>query len=178
MTPQSELIAMTGHQVNFFLTPDDLAECECRMRKIAPLALIEYRSDATTPKTLRNSAVPEMGKSWLSIGVVRPEDLGAIRFDPVHAQGYSTMDVLRSPLVELSRCFFDGKQLRRGRLYFTSRFYDQEDTLISKDTAFVKWARSVLKAAVRGLRRDKELQSYIGSQAEELRRTEKCLFVV
>src|SRR5688572_19044008 len=150
---------MSGHQVVFFLTPNDLAECECRMREVTPVVFIEYRSDAPTPKTLSDSVVAEMGKTWLAIGAARPEDLGAIRFTLVQAQGYFTVDILRSPIVELSRCFFDGNQLRRGRLYYTSEFYDEKDTLIRKDAAFVQWAKSVLSAAIKGLKRDKELHS-------------------
>ena len=37
-----------------------------------------------------------------------------------------------SPVVELTRCFFDGHILRRGRLYFVDRYYGTNGDWIEK----------------------------------------------
>jgi len=167
---------MKGHQVTFFLTPHDLAECEARMRNLGELVLFEYRALIVQPQILDSTVVPEMGKSWLKICLARPRDVLSVRFDEVKEQGHYMMDVIRSPAVELSRCFFDGKHLRRGRLYFVSEFFGSDGVLVRKEHDFVKWAKGVLRFAVKGLARDLALESYVGPHADSLRKDGECTF--
>jgi hypothetical protein len=66
----------------------------------------------------------------------------------VTTQGYWVVDVLRSPALELSSCFFDGKILRRGRIYYVDGFGGEDGAWIEKPETFRTWARRV-RAAIR-----------------------------
>lgn len=169
---------MNSHQVNFFMTPLDLLECERRIQENGPVVFFEYCSTERTPHVIKNSKIVEMGKERLSIGLARPQDLSLIRFKSVEGQSYFTLDILRSPAIELNRCYFDGNHLRRGRLYFTVKSYDESGALIEKNTEFLLWAQALLKTAKAGLALDPQLHSYVGADAESIRKTTKCQFVV
>ena len=63
-------------------------------------------------------------------------------------QGYWVVDVLRSPALELSSCFFDGKILRRGRIYYVDGFYGEEGARVEKPDTLRTWAKRA-RAAIR-----------------------------
>ena len=68
----------------------------------------------------------------------------------VPAQGYWTIDVLRSPVREFNRCYYDGKMLRRRRLDYVDGFYGADDQWQIKADGFRSWARAVLRKTKRG----------------------------
>jgi hypothetical protein len=80
--------------------------------------------------------------------MVRPDDLSAINLEEVPEQRYWSIDILSSPVVELTRCYFDGKILRRGRLYYTHSFYGGDDRWVEKPEPFRSWAKRLLSAAL------------------------------
>jgi hypothetical protein len=82
----------------------------------------------------------------------------------VPAQGYWTVDGLRSPVIEFQRSFFDGKSLRRGRAYVVEKYYGPNDVLVEKPEAFRTWARSVLGTIKKELHRHGP--DFIGSDAK------------
>lgn len=158
-----------GHQVEFFLGPNDLRELEARLKKVGELMILHRRSDRPAPRILESIDLREGGAPWLFYYLVRPDDLRAVEFREVPAQGYWAVDVLTSSVVELSRCYFDGKILRRGRLYYTDGFYAEDDRWIEKPRAFKSWANRVFAAARKTLRLSRELSAYVGAEAEALR---------
>jgi len=83
----------------------------------------------------------------------------------VPTQGYWTVDVLRSPVVQFRGCYFDGKIPRRGRVYYVDGFYAENDEWVEKPESFRAWAKAVLKAAKKGLKRQDS--DYIGPEASE-----------
>jgi hypothetical protein len=105
------------------------------------------------------------GEDWLHLFLVRPEDLDRVVTQHVAVQGYWVVDVLRSPVIEFQRCFFDGKELRRGRAYFVDKYYDSSDALIQKPETFRKWAQTVLRAIRQSLER--KGSDYIGYDAKQ-----------
>jgi hypothetical protein len=104
------------------------------------------------------------GEEWLHLFLARPEDVDAVVMRHVPTQGYWTVDVLYSPVVEFQRCYFDGKILRRGRAYFVDKYFGPNADVVQKPEAFRKWAQSVLGAIRRGLHR--RGLDYVGSDAE------------
>ena len=130
------------------------------------------------PEIVPTTEVPKMGESILKICICHPDDLEKIVFVPVSGQNYHVPDPIRSPLLELNRCFFDGKHLRRGRLYFISHFFNEEGVKTSKGKQYVSWAKSLLNRAVEGLTKDLASESFVGLEAESLRSSGKCEFVV
>ncbi|HYO60073.1 hypothetical protein [Archangium sp.] len=158
-----------GHQLNFFLTPEDLRLLEQRLKEKCPVVFLDYRSQGPAPAQLPDLEVAEFGKTRLSVLLVPPDSLGALIFRHVPQQGYWTVDLLRSPAVELSRCFYDGAILRRGRLYYDRGFYDEAGHWVEKPASFQDWAKKVFSVARKGLERDAEQFAYVGTNAQAQR---------
>ncbi|QRK09167.1 hypothetical protein JQX13_03130 [Archangium violaceum] len=155
-----------GHQIRFFLTPADLQILEQRLKAHCPVVYLDYRSEQPVPRLLSTLAVAEFGKTWLPMLLVPPESLEALSFENVMQQGYWTVDLLRSPAIELSRCFYDGKILRVGRLFYDRGFYDETGNWVEKPAAFQAWAKKVFSVARKGLQRDVALDAYVGENAQ------------
>lgn len=140
-----------GHQVNFYATPRDMQELgRLLSQKISFAVGARYSS---TPAPERWAGFPSEPNSTgpLSSFVSRPEDLGDVRTTHIESQSQWRIDETRSPIVECSLCFFDGKVLRRGRFYYVDWYY-LEDQKIVKSVAFREWASTVLKVTRRFMR--------------------------
>lgn len=153
-----------GHQVNIYVDPSDTISLAHALRGLGPLHLLHSRSPTSEPKVIESVNVEENGQPWLFLYLVRPEDLGAVVTRHVPAQGYWTVDVLKSPVVEFNRCFFDGRILRRGRLYYIDGFYGANEQWTEKPEAFRQWARAILTKTKSTLNKHKG--DYIGTGAE------------
>ena len=158
-----------GHQINFFLGPNDQLELEARLKKVDELVVLHSRSPTPEPRVVHSMNFAEDGKQWLFVYLVRPNDLSTVQTRAISAQGYWVVNDLISPVVEVDRCYYDGKILRRGRLYYVDGFYDQKDQSIEKATEFKAWAKRLFAAARKTLTYDKELGAHIGPEASEMR---------
>ena len=157
-----------SHQINFFLGPNDLIELEARLKKVDAPVVLHSRAPTNKPRVLDTINFTEDGKQWLFLYLVRSEDLTALRMKEVAAQKYWTIDTFISPIVELNSCYYDGKILRRGRLYYMDGYYDQEQW-VEKSDDFRTWAKRLLAAARKTLVFDKELGAHVGPEASEMR---------
>lgn len=149
-----------GHQLNYFLTPVDLEELEGCIRAKEGVLFLADRTQGPRPKIL--TAEGWMG-SELSLYLTRPDELKKVKMRYVGAQKYWVFEEDRSPLIEYDRCFFDGKVLRRGRLYYKDGAYDEEGKWLEKPEDFKKWARSIFSAAKKTLRHEDGF--YFGADA-------------
>lgn len=155
-----------GHQVNFYLTHSDTECLEKVLRGVTPLMLLHSISHTSEPRVLDSSNFKENDQPWLYYFLVLPEDLERVVMRHVPAQGYWTVDVIKSPVVEFNRCFTRGRLLRRGRLYYVDRYYGSDDALLDKSEAFRKWAKSLLATTKKSLK--KQGLDYLGSDAAHL----------
>jgi hypothetical protein len=152
-----------GHQVNFFLTPRDTDILTGDLQKVGPFLVLHSRASTSAPRILESLNLVESGKPWLYFFLVHPDDLDAVVMRNVPAQGYWTVDVVESPVIEFSRCFFDDKTLRRGRMYYVDRFYASDGELQQKSVSFQKWARLIFTTTRKSL---KKLDAdYVGQDA-------------
>jgi hypothetical protein len=88
-----------------------------------------------------------------------------------------TVDVDASPVIEVTGCSFDGRRLRRGRVYYVDGFYDENKAWREKNGAFLKWAKQVLSETRRVLK--PHGTDYIGAEASSwLRSTGGSLTVM
>ena len=157
-----------GHQINFFLGPNDLLELEARLKKVDAPVVLHSRSPTRKPRVLDTMNFTEDGKQWLFLYLVRSQDLNSLRIKEIKAQGYWSVDTLTSPVIELDRCYYDGKILRRGRLYYVDGFYEQEEW-VEKSSDFKTWAKRLFNVARKTLVYDKELGSHVGAEASAMR---------
>lgn len=152
-----------GHQVNFYISPTDTVLLERTLRKSFPLVVVHDRSASRAPRVVDSLDVEEDGKPWLYLYLARPDDLDELVMQHVPAQGYWALDVIKSPVIEFNRCFFNDQILRRGRVYYVDGFYGSDKTWVEKSESFRRWARSILSTTKKSLKRHGS--DYIGHDA-------------
>lgn len=64
----------------------------------------------------------------------------------------------------------DRQEIRRGRLYVVTDYFDESERLIRKNDDFLKWADSVLRGARRLMSREGKCIFWYGPEALELER--------
>lgn len=153
-----------GHQVQIYLLPEDTLLIEKYFMGSDNAKFIQYCSPSAEIAVSDTLAVQEMGKSWLPIFIVREKDLKDLEVKHIEAQSYWTIDSLRSPVIEFSRCFFDGNVLRKGRLFFDLGYYGRGGEWVSKSDAFTTWADDTLRWIRKTFTRI-ESGAYIGKKA-------------
>ncbi len=158
-----------GRQIVFYLAPSDMLELEFRLKKCGEVLILHSRSDKPKPRIVESTDFKESGHQWLFFYLVQPDDLSAINLEEVPEQRYWSIDELSSPVVELTRGYFDGKILRRGRLYYTHGFYGEDDLWVEKPEPFKSWAKRLLSVTRRTLKLDRDVSAYVGPEAETLK---------
>lgn len=154
-----------GHQVNYYLLPEELRALESRVRMTGSVVLLHRRSKTNQPQLVDSIGVIQDGKPWLFYVWARSEDLMKVVLREVPEQGFWVVDEQRSPVVEFDCCGFNGETLNSGRLYYVDGFWGPDRTWIEKPEPFRKWAKSVLAVAKKTLiRRDRE---YLGPAANK-----------
>jgi hypothetical protein len=149
-----------GHQVTFYATPADTDRIEGALRAALELSVVHSKSAAKEPRVASSAAGDPRS---LFYHLSRTCDLPLIKMDHVPALGYWAVDVIRSPVVEFSVCFFDGKLLRAGRAYYVDGFHDDSGIWTEKSPEFRAWAKRVLSALKKAL--TKRGASYFGPDA-------------
>ncbi len=152
-----------GHQVNFYITPEDAILVESTLRGLGPLKILHSRSLAQNPLIIDSLDYKEAGKQWLFLFLAREADLTGIVMHYVDVQDYWTVDALRSPVIEFTCSYFDDKILRRGRAYYVEGYHEQNHGWIEKSDQFKSWAKLVLEAIKKSLNR--YMSGYIGHKA-------------
>lgn len=133
-------------QMSFYLTQDDHAEVERVMSSKIHWEAYHRRVFDGSPKRIDTTVVQNMGSENLGIVVGPRGCLESLIFNRIRNQEYETMDILRSPVIEFSRCFEDkeNRVFRKGRLYFDSGYYHQ-NCWVEKDDSIKKWVRSFFR---------------------------------
>jgi hypothetical protein len=152
-----------GHQVNFYATPTDIEKMEEGLRNLEPMIVLHSRSTSAAPRVLRSLILSEEARPWLYFFLVREGDLGEVVTRQIPSQGYWSIDVVRSPVVEFSSGNLERKALRRGRVYYIEGFYGEGEVWIEKSEDFRKWAKSVVSFMKSALK--KQGTEYAGSDA-------------
>ncbi len=153
-----------GYQVNFYMTPEDAILVQDRLRELVPVKILHSRSPTQNPVVVDSLDRKEEGKQWLFLFLAREEDLAGVVMRYVDVQDYWTVDELRSPVIEFTGSFFDGKILRRGRAYYVDGYHEQGQGWIEKPDQFKSWAKLVLDAIRKSLKR--HMSNYIGPGAQ------------
>lgn len=151
-----------GRQVNFHAIPADVAALEATITKVEPMLILHVRSPTAEPRVVSSLHIEENGKPWLFYYLIRESDLKSIIMQHI-AEEHWRVDYLRSPAIEFTSCYFDGKILRRGRLYYVGGFYGEDDAWVEKPADFRRWGDKVLKATKKFLQRHEG--DYIGQDA-------------
>lgn len=156
-----------GRQFQVYLLPPDVARLLETMRKKVGLRLLSNRSLAPEPAEIQSPVQTELGITRADCLLV-PNLSVPIKLNHVEKQGHWIIDTLHSEVIEFSGCHFDGKTLKRGRLFYDAGFY-KADRWQDKSSRFLNWAETLFRAVKKSLRRVPNLDAYVGEGAEHWR---------
>jgi hypothetical protein len=157
---------MRSSQLNFFLTRSDQAELLRRLDPQGSFLYVESISQDGSLRMLEGAEIKKMGSERLKIFITLSQLIDKIVV--VQSVDPAFVDVLRSPVVEFSRCYQDDRLIRSGRFYFIRSYFD-ERAVIEKDDAFLQWSNSLLSRARRMLKKDPKSFAYFGPEALRLK---------
>lgn len=154
-----------SRQINFFLAEEDEAPFEAMLRESGNFIVFPDIWQMPVPDVEPTTRVRKMGEEAMLVLLTLKgmgQEVGARR-----TPGKLTyiVDTRRSPVIEFTRCFRGEGFIRRGRLYFSPTYYDEDGQSQRKNEDFVRWADDVLARARRWLRRVDD-HTYAGPAAE------------
>ncbi|MGJ5222925.1 MULTISPECIES: hypothetical protein [unclassified Bradyrhizobium] len=158
---------MRSRQVNFFLTPKDQAELLSKLDPAGQFVYLAWRRNDSRIDILPTAAVRQMGKEALTIYIARADDLDAMSFDDVG--NFSSVDVIRSPVIEFSRCYMGDQHLSDGRFYVVNSYFDRDGRVARKDEDFLTWSARLVSKTRRCLTKDPDSFFYLGAEALQLK---------
>jgi len=165
-----------GHQVRFFLSPEDVEALEERLRPLGEYVLLLAEGERPAPLIAAKNAVWPKPKGLRGRYIARTSDLADITYRLDEKLGSYFIAELESPVIEVGIWPVRDNQIQMGRLYFSSSSVSESGFKLPKDKDFVGWAKKVLKTAVKGLHREQN-SYYLGATAEALRQEGKVELV-
>lgn len=138
---------MNSRQLNFYLNLSDQHLFDQMLRANEQTKLCRYQTEQASPCFLESSIIRKMGEEALKIVLVRKSDIENIQYRKIRDRNIYSIDTIRSPVIEFSRCYVADNIIRRGRLYFVKTHYDDKDILIKKSSDFLAWANQLLDEA-------------------------------
>lgn len=165
-----------GKQIQLYLVPEDISEFEAVMQQKGVAILRRYSSESK-PEVAGTAVFRTPESTGVDGFLVRREDLEVVASRSVPEQAHWVVDALRSPVIEFSGCNFDGKILKRGRLFYDTGFYETSGLWVDKPQVFQDWAKDVFKFARKIFPKDENLGAYVGSNARHWQSTSQGTFV-
>jgi len=156
-----------GRQVNFFMLNEDIIEFEKAIRKKEEVIILGEPMYEPKLRIIESLSIKDINDEWFWVYLTRRNDLYAISIKKINKQQYWLIDPLHSPVVEFGKSSFNGKVLRRSRIYYDPYYYDEEGNVIEKPKDFIKWADSLLRWIRRHYKKDPVWGFYIGPAALE-----------
>ena len=111
-----------GKQVNFYLLPSDFTTVQAAIESAGPVKFLTDQTRDDRPREIDSLVInpDEMGRIALRVYAVRPADLHSVKTKWIEQQGHWIIDQFDSPVLEIDRCYYDGRLIRRGRIYFAT----------------------------------------------------------
>lgn len=157
---------MRSQQVNFYLLPEEQEWFESQLRSCGDLVVIRKPASPEDSIVADSTIIRAMGREDVRVYLSRRQDLPQIDVRAIPSRNSWSIDELRSPVVEFSRCYFDGQLLRRGRLYVITHYYDENSLLVEKQKSFVNWAKTLISTTKKTMAR-REDGDFIAPLAKE-----------
>lgn len=153
-----------SHQLNFYFTPTDIDRLELMLRESEDVVFLHSRSPTRVAREVTHLRVIEDGKPWLFLHLAKRSLLDDVVMSFVPEQDYWSVESSCSPVVDFSNSFFDGRILRRGRIFYETTFLDAKENWREKSSEFQSWAHAVLRMT-RSMARKKRGVAWIGDDA-------------
>lgn len=157
-----------GKQINFYMTPEDICDLENLIFNIEETIILSDRSNNFLPRISNSLTCDEYGQMQLFYYLARKKDLENIFMKHVSEQNYWAIDAVRSPVIEYTGCFYDGRILAPGRIYYIDKYYSDSGEIIEKSHDFKIWAKSVFRQTRKVLLKQEGNFRFIGKKAKAL----------
>ncbi|WP_395647390.1 hypothetical protein [Terricaulis sp.] len=154
-----------SRQINFFLAEEDEAPFEAMLRESGPFIAFPDVWQSPVPDVEPTIRIRKMGAEAMLVLLTLKhmgQEVGARR---TPGKLSYIVDTRRSPVIEFTRCFRGDTFIRRGRLYYSPTYYDEDGQSQRKSEDFVRWAEDVLVRTRRWLRRVDD-HTYAGPAAQ------------
>jgi hypothetical protein len=151
-------------QFSVYLLPSDSTRLLGELRPKINVGLAARHSCVSDLKKVNSPILTEAGFSRIDCLLV-PDKRATVKLDYIEGQDQWIVNTLFSEVIEFTGCHFDGKTLKRGRLFFDQGFY-KTGQWHEKSSSFLSWADSIFKMTKKMLRRDPSLNAYVGQDAE------------
>jgi hypothetical protein len=139
-----------GRQFSYYCLPSDLAQIEHEVFSPAGgrLFVAEKIGGGHELRGVPHFAldISRMGKESVLLLLLPPESLTTLKYRE------RWIDTFNSNVVEVGRCYTDGRILRDGRFWYEHRTFENGSFGV-KTSAFVDWAASIFKGTKRLLTR-------------------------
>lgn len=154
-----------SRQVNFFLAEEDEAPFEAALREGGAFIVFPDVWPGAVPDVEPTTRIRKMGVEPMLVLLALQRMAQEIAARRTPGKLSYIVDTRRSPVIEFTRCFRGENFIRRGRLYFSPTYYDNDGQPQRKNEDFVAWADDVLARARRWLKRVDE-HTYAGPEAQ------------
>lgn len=135
---------MNSSQLNFFLGPRELESVYCFFKERKCNVLKRRVSSYSDRSEYDLSANLE---NLFQVYIYHPRDIDKINFILNEDGGYYYVDNQKSYCIEFGIGGFyhsNIMELQRSRLYYVTKFYNDNGEIIKKDSEFIKWASDIL----------------------------------
>jgi hypothetical protein len=132
-----------GRQVNFFLHPDDQKDFDDLLKTFDDICFLSYYHKSNNPTVINDTIMLDHIKEGSRVHLVRRQDLELVKLNFVEKFNYRLIDNTASPVLDFDRCVVNENDLRRGRLYFQPKYFENLKW-IEKDINFIKWSDNII----------------------------------
>lgn len=155
-----------GRQIQLYLVPEDVKSLEAVLRQ-RHVQLVAWSSPDASPSILNTSVTRNEHGFRSHCYLVRPHDVENLQLEHVPERGYWTISPYCPQVIEFNGGFFDGKMLRRGRLFYQTEYLDANGLWVKNPEDFTKWAESISRLVKKRFKRDPVFDAYLGDSARE-----------
>jgi hypothetical protein len=155
-----------------YLLPADVETVIQELRRRVGIKIIRPSSPTLNPVEVHmpfenQASTGREGERFRINCFLVPVQRAEIKMRYLQAPSYWSVGV-ESEAIEFSGGDFDGKVLVRGRFYFQNDILIG-DSIVPKRQEFLEWADKVFRSTKKQLHRSKELNAYVGPEAEAWR---------
>lgn len=130
-----------GKQISFYM---DKKTEESFLSYIKENGTLLFEGNNNKPIEIESLPVPFSEKGWFKVYLYN--NIGDIKLKRL-SNGREIIDSIDSNVIEFSRTVIrdDSKEVTKGRLWFETKFYDENGTLVEKDGTVEEWYKLLSK---------------------------------
>jgi hypothetical protein len=130
-----------GHQVNFYLSDDDQIDLVKRFSQLENISWVSQPQKSSKIKLQSLSDYTNWKSGQHDPLLFFSQDRASLKSEYISTQGYYLIDVLTNPVIEFSRCIQREKEIQRGRLYYVSKFSNEDGQWRERPQEFLRLAK-------------------------------------